>query len=341
MILTVSIPTYNRPEKLKNTLIRLIPQLTDKVSVTVFDNGSDVVLSDYLQKELEASVFDRIRVVRNRVNIGADANFLRCFELCETPYNWLLGDDDRIEPNAVSTILNEIDHYKDQDLIGINFRSNCLDIARPSPVFITSTKDLSEKLDHFGNWLFISTTVYDTKAYCKYLNFSMFSAYAMCSQIIPAMHAISHQKVFILSEKYIVTNVPEASNKKWSNYQLNLGLPSVLETSIGFKKKEYKSFGSKLEPMLSYVLPGDTLFSIIKSVNYNVDLIDDYHVFIFKHLIMSGFEFRKRKLFLLSQYYLSLFFLKNKWALKLAMQYTSRLKKGVDLAPSFSLFKRS
>ncbi len=340
MILTIAIPTYNRPGKVINTILKLLPQLTPDITVTVFDNCSNVVIKDYLKGELKQEEFDRISVIRNRVNIGADANFLKCFELCETPYILLLGDDDKIEPDAIRIILEEIELYKDLDVVGINFKSSCLDIERPSPIFISSTKELSEKLDHFGNWLFISTTVYKTHEYRRYLNYAMFSAYAMASQLVPAMHAISKHKVFVLSEKYIVTNIPEDSNKKWSNYQLSLGLSSLLETNIGFKQNEYKSFGEKLAPMLDYVLPGDTLFSIVKSVNYKIDLIDKYHIYIFKQLIKRGFEFRSRKAFLLWQYHVSLFFLKNKGVLKMALKYVPKLRNGVDAAPSFNLFKR-
>lgn len=45
------------------------------------------------------------RVVRKRANIGANANVLRCFELCETEWIWILGDDDHGLPGAVDKIL--------------------------------------------------------------------------------------------------------------------------------------------------------------------------------------------------------------------------------------------
>jgi hypothetical protein len=215
-----------------------------------------------------------------------------------------------------------------------------MNVERTNPVFISSTTELSEKLDHFGNWLFISTTVYRTSEYNRYLNFSMWSAYAMASQVVPAMYAISNRKVFVLSEKYLVSNIPEDTANKWSGWQLSLGLSTLLELRIGFKKDEHKLFMKKMLELIDTPHPGDALYSIIKSINYNIDLIDDYHIYIFKQLILRAFEFRIKKLKKLYQYYVCLFLLKNKGLLKLVWKRIPTINKGVRDALPFYLFKR-
>ena len=101
MILTIAIPTYNRPEKVKNTLIKLIPQVNANVRILILDNCSDVDIKNYLEEIISESNLENINVIRHRTNIGADANFARLFELCNTPYIWTLGDDDRVIDNAV------------------------------------------------------------------------------------------------------------------------------------------------------------------------------------------------------------------------------------------------
>lgn len=339
MILTIAIPTYNRPDKVTNTVVRLLPQLTPDVKISIFDNCSPVVVKDYLANKLGKEVLDKVEVIRHRVNIGADSNFQRCFELCETPYIWMLGDDDRIEDNAVEIILNELEKYKAYDLIGINFNSNCNTFERTKPVTISSASELANKLDHFGNWLFISTSVYKTEEYLKHIRYQAWGAYSMASQLVAPMVAVSKNKTFVLSEKYIVTNIRQDANDKWSDFQLALSLPTLIEAPVGFKKDEFLQFGKKLETWLG-LYPGDALYTILKSVDYNIDLIDNYHIYIFSQLFRRSFPFRAKKLQQLLQYYQCLFLLKNKALLKLLFKLIPKMKEKSEEKGPFKLFTR-
>ncbi len=342
MILTIAIPTYNRPGKVRNTLLRLIPQLNDQVFLRIIDNHSDTDIKSYVQNDITPAVADKIEIIRHKVNIGGDTNFQRCFELCETPYIWMIGDDDMVADNAVELILKEIELLKDYDLIGINFYSNCCPVKRMSAVTINSTKELAYKLDSFGNWLFISTSVYKTKEYLKYIYMAGWGAYSMASQVVPAMIAISKNKVFVLSEKYIVTNIPvEDVSLKWSDYQLALSLSSLLEAPVGFKGDEYKAFAKKLDIHFNCIYPGDIVYCILKSVNYKIDLIDNYHIYIYKQLIEKTFEFRTaRRLTQVSQYYIGLFLLRNRRLLKILWSLIPGIKRKSEQSIPFHLFKR-
>lgn len=335
MILTIAIPTYNRPDKIKNTVSRLLPQVTADVKILVLDNCSPVPVKDHLEREIGIEVSNHLEIVRHRVNIGADSNFQRCFELCTTPYIWMLGDDDQVEGNAVEIILDEIKRYEHLDLIGINFKSNL--IKRQSPIFISSISDLSTKLDNFGNWSFISTSIYRTEAFVKNLQYAAWGTYAMSSQLIPTMKAISTGKTFVLSEKYIVTHIPALV---WSDYQFALGLSSLLEAPVGFKKDEYKSFAKTLAVHFNFMYPADAFYTVLKSVNFDIDLIDDYHVYIFGQLIMKTFEFRQEKFLQWYQYQVCRFLLKNKTALKGLLRAVPKVKRKAEEKVPFYLFKR-
>ena len=342
MFLTIAIPTYNRPDKVTNTLLRLMPQLSADVKVVIHDNCSDTIIKDYLVEKIGAEILEKIEVVRNRINIGADSNFQRCFEMCTTPFIWMPGDDDKLEDNAVELILSELKKYHDYDLIGINFDSNCNTVSRTTPIIISSTSDLANKLDHFGNWLFISTSVYKTDEYLKHINHQAWGAYSMASQLVPPMIAISKNKTFILSEKYIVTNIrakQDDSGGKWSDFQIALSLPTILEAPVGFKKDEYKKFGASMVFLCS-IYPGDSLYVILKSINYNIDLIDDYHVHIYKQQFWRSYPLRTKKFIQLLQYYQCLFLLKNKVVLKLLLKLTSKIKNKAEEKAPFYLFKR-
>lgn len=103
-LLTICIPTYNRPNALALQLQTLIPQLTKEVLLVVRDNCSNYFLEDLLStRQMEKLVY-----IRNKHNIGADANIARCIEECKTKWVWVLGDDDLVKHNAVQEALRLI-----------------------------------------------------------------------------------------------------------------------------------------------------------------------------------------------------------------------------------------
>ena len=339
MILTVAIPTYNRPAQVKSTLVRLLPQLNDSVKVLVLDNCSEVVIADYLAVELGPEDFNKITVIRNIVNIGGDANFAKAFELCTTPYVWVLGDDDEIAPDAVALILSELNKYQSEDLIGINFLSNCCEVPREQPIEISSTKELANRLDWFGNWFFISTSVYKVSEYIKHLRFAYWGAYSMASQIMPAMMAISQHKKLVLSEKYIVTNVKASEEDQWSHMQVSLTLPTILELPMQYSEDDFMKIGQKLS--VQFVSFPHALSSLLRTLNLNALLIDKFHIYLFRELYAKTFLFRKHKLKQNIQYAAVMFLIKNPSLLQLLLKnktFRQRVDRGVYI--KFSLFKR-
>lgn len=115
-LLTIAIPTYNRACFLRELLSVLIDQLLNesRVELIVSDNASPdetpALVEEYQQRGL------RIRSIRNKTNIGADANFVQCFEQAQGKYVWIFGDDDTIVPGGIAAILSCLE-IKDYDLV--------------------------------------------------------------------------------------------------------------------------------------------------------------------------------------------------------------------------------
>lgn len=101
-ILTICIPTFNRPKELNNQLRVLLPQLNNEVKLVVRDNHSNY----NIKKLFPGLDYEKFEYIINHKNIGADANIARCLETCDTKWLWILGDDDLIKNNTVLTILN-------------------------------------------------------------------------------------------------------------------------------------------------------------------------------------------------------------------------------------------
>ena len=117
-ILTIAIPTYNRPAQIQKQIRILLPQLSEQVCLVVYDNCSECPIKDMFT-ENELSQFT---IIRNRVNVGCDANIARCFENCTTPWLWTLSDDDYVKDIAIEIALTEI--RNNLEAVFINFWSD-------------------------------------------------------------------------------------------------------------------------------------------------------------------------------------------------------------------------
>lgn len=115
-LLTIAIPTYNRRACLAELLEVLGPQLAEesRVELVISDNASPddtaALVSSLSEKGL------RVHYSRNDTNIGADANFIRCYELAQGEYVWIFGDDDIIVPGGLQEVLHRLE-ARDFDLI--------------------------------------------------------------------------------------------------------------------------------------------------------------------------------------------------------------------------------
>ena len=150
-ILTIGIPTYNRPKNIQETVRLLLPQLNDRVKLVVHDNCSDIPVSELFTDEEKT----KFSIIRNRVNIGGDANIAGVIYHADTKWVWDLGDDDFPTPSAVSIIMDKIEKYPDALMLNFNTYKK------------SHTKNFDElaKLCSFrymfSNLLFISSGVYN------------------------------------------------------------------------------------------------------------------------------------------------------------------------------------
>jgi abequosyltransferase len=121
-VLTIAIPTYGRAACLKELLSFLADQVKNepRVELLISDNASSdetpSTVQDFVSRGLP------VRYMRNSENIGADANFLQCFEQARGKYVWLFSDDDLIIPGALAKILGYCESAE-YDLIWVSHYS--------------------------------------------------------------------------------------------------------------------------------------------------------------------------------------------------------------------------
>jgi glycosyltransferase involved in cell wall biosynthesis len=270
MKLTIAIPTFNRNATLKETLRHLLPQLTTECCLLILDNHSDVPVSETLRDLLTPFLHLPISIIRHRGNIGADANGLRCFELCETEWLWVLGDDDIVEPDAVLTILNAV--AKAPSALYISFlgrewkkEGSRSDIRQHESI----TKGVSHfitDLDTTGTIHFMSCSIWKTRVFLDKIRFGYDYAYSMSWPLILLLSSLGDDgEAFFTTEVIIkqITIAPLAS--RWSYVRWLLGCTTVLELSLS--ERDQTVFARKMlsrytpEAVTAYVLADRTLSS--------------------------------------------------------------------------------
>lgn len=206
-LLTISIPTYNRPEQLKRTLTYLLPQMTSECFLRIIDNYSTIAVKDYTESIIKQYPGIKYEIVRNKINVGADNNIMRCFEYCETDWLWTLGDDDILTDNAIEIILTDIDKYK--EAVNINYYSPSPNHPeRSKEVFAFGKVGNIESMDSFGAAIFISSNVYNFKIIsAKHdLSQSYHYTYSCASQWFILYCSLGDKGLSIYSSKVICTN---------------------------------------------------------------------------------------------------------------------------------------
>lgn len=176
--LTVAIPTFNRPEQLRETLARLVPQLGPECTVVILDNASEVPV------ESQLCVWGweghpGVRCVRHAVNVGLTANILRCFEFAETRWLVVLGDDDEISADYVDAFLDAITRHPDATYG--TFSTSIFERAQDHAT--DGLGDFIRGIDDWSNVLFISCCLFNREKVIPYLRFGYLYAYSLAPHI--------------------------------------------------------------------------------------------------------------------------------------------------------------
>ena len=111
MLLTISIPTYNRIEFLKELLPEMVKQCKPypEVEILIRDNDSRDGTWSYI-RDIERENTN-VRAEMNLENVGGDENFVRCVEMARGKYVWLFGDDELLCENGVANVVSMLKEY--------------------------------------------------------------------------------------------------------------------------------------------------------------------------------------------------------------------------------------
>jgi glycosyltransferase involved in cell wall biosynthesis len=113
-LVSILIPTYNRPEYLKEALESVLQQTYRNIEIIICDNSTNDNTEIMMQPFLKS--IQTIRYFRNPNKLGVLTvieNFHRCFELSKGEFINFLMDDDRFSSEKISIMVNYFIQFKD------------------------------------------------------------------------------------------------------------------------------------------------------------------------------------------------------------------------------------
>ena len=103
-LLGICIPTYKRPDQLRQCVRSIIAAAAPhRVPIFIADDSADDTNTAAVA-ELQAE-YPYLVCERNARNLGIDGNIVHSVDICGCDYAWLIGEDDRMLPEAITTIL--------------------------------------------------------------------------------------------------------------------------------------------------------------------------------------------------------------------------------------------
>lgn len=133
--LSICIPTYRRAPLLAELLRSIVPQLQEGVEVVVGDDAS----GDETPRVVEAFKADipSLKFIQQSRNIGLDENFITLVNRASGEYIWFMGDDDRVEPDGIATVLDHLIRWP--GVTGLTLGAIDYDHAFQTPVGLRAT----------------------------------------------------------------------------------------------------------------------------------------------------------------------------------------------------------
>jgi glycosyltransferase involved in cell wall biosynthesis len=120
--LAICIPNYNRLEKLERLVTSCVGQilehgLTNQVEICINDDCSTQKPDEMVKAIKEKYPDVAIVFAKNDRNMGMDYNFLQSVKISTSEYCWIIGNDDLPTENGILTVLRQLEHENDPDIL--------------------------------------------------------------------------------------------------------------------------------------------------------------------------------------------------------------------------------
>lgn len=104
-LVSILIPTYNRPDYLEQALKSALAQTYPNTEIIICDNSEDRRSEEMVKAYQSGPNGSKIKYVRNKQNIGPAANQEQCLKLSAGEYINFLMDDDLLHPQKIEKMM--------------------------------------------------------------------------------------------------------------------------------------------------------------------------------------------------------------------------------------------
>lgn len=236
--LSVFIPTFNRPKAIVDQVGRFLPQL-GTTTLTVIDNASETGVRDLLPSP--------VRCVRNAVNIGATANVLRCFELCETDWIYICGDDDPILDDALARAHEIIHQFSDTCFVSTSSRL----VTHRENRRVSNISQLLAQVEDIGRLFWLSGNLYNVKQLRPYLRIANYLPNAAPQMVLVLMAMSQGLPAGVSTSRIALNTYPEDPSQRWNEYEVLCYLSGLVDLPIPLVQRKAVA-ASLAETILSF-----------------------------------------------------------------------------------------
>lgn len=226
-LLSIAIPTFDRPEEAASRVRELSSQLLPYTTVEIFENGRTERLSNLLNPFLSQS----IRYRPSPINAGFLRNFLRCIEEGDSEWVWILGDDDAIHADAVTRVVEAI---KNTNSGVVCYKSFSRTSTKPT---VANTIDAFLENITLSEALFISGTLWRRDIFLNSINTYMEGASTMQGHLIVLLQTIENGKETVEVRDERLTS-PTRTSHRWSRLKYMRCAPFILDCFAAKETRE-------------------------------------------------------------------------------------------------------
>lgn len=120
VLLSICIPTYNGEKYLADTLDSIINQKVDDIEIVITDD-STTPDTGKIAKQYSKRHPGLVRYMKNKKTLMFDRNVLNVVKSARGKFCWLLGQDDKLLPGSLETVISEIEKHPKASLIYCNY----------------------------------------------------------------------------------------------------------------------------------------------------------------------------------------------------------------------------
>jgi glycosyltransferase involved in cell wall biosynthesis len=227
MLLSICIPTYNRPSHLENCLESICISKRNcknfKFEVCISDNGSKHNISKIIKKYSKKL---NIRFNKFNRNLGITPNFLKVVDMASGEFVWTIGNDDLLLPNSLNKISKLLKRYKKTDYFFINsYNLSSVYLEKYKHPF--STYNLPKNMERFSQVKKSKSTTF----------WNIIDPEICFDFLLGMFLSLFRRKLWIENVKFI--NMKNARDKKWMSTPDNTYFNTIIFANAFKNSKAY------------------------------------------------------------------------------------------------------